>query len=244
MKKLLLLGLLTFLFQPKTNFACSCLLPSSFCESITDEEGKVWVNTIVRGKVLGDGERGAKRIEVQEVILGNTNRSEIDIMHSLCVLFFNEIEDGAEYIFAMHEFNNEFLALNCAIYFLKIENEVVKGKIAPGIESMNYKDLGDLQVCGSAFESIGFGGKISVFPNPTHDFLQLKNSSENQTFGNLQLKAYDMLGREIANFSNQEGILPEETWEINIRHLAAGVYIFQLSGRGGERVFRIVKQGV
>ena len=132
--------------------------------------------------------------------------------------------------------------MSCAIFFLKIENEIVKGKIAPGINSLPYGEISELKGCGNAFASIGFKNNLYVFPNPTLDVLKFKNKSSEFEIEQLQLEVFDMLGREITNFANAEGILPEETWEVNIQHLAAGVYIFRLSGRNGESNFKIVKQ--
>ena len=243
MKKILLLFLFAGAFLPISNFACTCAPPPTFCDGLIDSDGNVIADVIVRGKIIGDKSIG-KEVRIDQLIFGDLNQNEITMGQTQCTAFFGELENGAEYVFALKEFNGNFFPVGCARFFLKIEREVVKGKIAPGTNSIDYKDLGDLKDCGNAFEGFAYGSEISIFPNPTDAHLQLKNNSEKRTFDNFQLKVYDMLGREIDNFSNQEGILPEETWEINIRHLAAGVYIFQLSGRSGERNFRIVKQGV
>ena len=242
MKKLLLFIFLAFAFFPKINFGCTCLPPPSFCEGMIDSNGDLLSDVILRGKIIGNPSEG-REVEINQVIYGDINQSTITIRPTMCTAFFHELEDDGEYIFSLTTNNGNFQPIGCTIFFLKIEDEVVKGKIAPGVESIDYKDLGSLESCGNAFDIITtLENNVAVFPNPTLGELKIKNTNTENSLGSLQLKVFDMLGREIANYANVDGILPEEIWEINIQNLAAGVYFFKLSGKNGQRKFRIIKQ--
>lgn len=239
MKKIILSFLFTFAFFQNINFGCSCLEPSSFCESITDNDGNVVPKYIVRGTVIEKS--GDTKIKLDELIYGDLNLSELVIKWNFCTLYLNEVEEGEEYIFALSKDNdNNFYLLSCAISFLKIENELVKGKVAPGVESIDYKDMASLETCGNAFENIAFESSIIVFPNPTNGEIKIQNNSSN-LFEHLELSIFDTVGRELSTFKKTAGILPEETWEINIQIFSAGIYIIKLSGKNQVRYIKILK---
>lgn len=242
MKKSILLTILAFALFPIVNFACSCAIPSSFCESITNPNGDLGAGLIVRGKLIGRPFSG-KEIEIEEVIFGEINQDRISMGFGFCTLFSNDLKENEEYIFALNKGNDKFIPIGCAIWFLKIEDEIVKGKITSGIESLPYKEMAFLKNCGNAFSSLLSMNDITIFPNPAANQVKIKNTNTQATFDNLHLKVYDLLGRLISSNSNSAGILPEEIWTINIENLSAGVYIFKLSGKNGERNFRIIKQG-
>lgn len=242
MKRSILLTILAFVLFPKVNFGCSCLSPTSFCQSITNPNGEVGANLIIRGKLIGRPFSG-EEIKVEQVIFGETNQDKISMGFGFCTLFSNELEENEAYIFAFTKGNNQIIPIGCAIWFLKIENEIVKGKIAPGIESLSINEMAYLENCGNAFSSLISMHELTMFPNPAANQIKIKNNSTEATFDNLQLNVYDLLGRLISINSNIVGVLPEETWTINIENLSAGVYIFKLSGKKGERTFRIIKQG-
>lgn len=240
MKKYITLLILLILLGPSKGFSCSCLTPSSFCESITDENGQTleWVTAIVRAKLVSDTNR--KDVQVSEVIYGSIAQSEMVILYDWCTLYVHELEFGAEYIFALKEFEGDFSLLNCAVSFLKIENEVVKGAIAPGINSMDYKDLASLETCGDAFKFFSLDRHVKLFPNPTIDHIKIQNIHDEASI-NLDLRVYDIHGRLILMRSNVQGILPEEQWVIDIESYSSGVYLFKISTAFQELVYRVVK---
>lgn len=240
MKKFILFILFAIIFFPSSNFGCTCLPPPTFCDGLTGSNGEILPDVILRGKLIGYP--SSSEIKVSHTIYGTINQSQIKLGFTMCTAFTDQLEDGKEFIFSLKEINDKFVPIGCNIFLLKIENEVVKGKIAPGVESINYADLGDLETCGIAFESFNFEKNISLFPNPTEGEVTIKNIGVNILFENLELTVYDMLGKKVTVFEKPEGILPDEFWNFNIQNLSAGVYIFNLSGINQESYIRIVKQ--
>ena len=124
----------------------------------------------------------------------------------------------------------------------EIEDEVVKGKIAPGIESLDYHELGNLEGCGEAFKIFTIKKQMAVFPNPTIGILNIKNLSDLETVENVRIECVDILGRGHCFFIKEDGIMVDETWSINIESLSSGIYIFKLFANQQEAIFKIVKQ--
>ena len=240
MKKIILFTLFAIALFPTINFGCTCAPPPTFCDGITGPNGEILPNVILRGKLI-DNSPGME-IEVSESIYGEVNQSRIKLGFTQCTAFTNELEDNEEYIFALAKNNDSFFPIGCTIFFLKIENEVVKGKIAPGIESIKYKKLGDLKDCNAAFETADIKNTASIFPNPTGGDVFIKNLSTENSLEDLKIEIFDILGRKVTGFNQTEAILPEENWTINIERLAPGVYFFKLSGNHREGFFKLAKQ--
>ena len=241
MKKNILFLLFAIFFIPKTNFGCSCLTPSSFCESIIDSNGDLFPDLIFGGEIISSSSEG-KKIKVNQSIFGNINESEITIQPSFCTIFFAGLEDGKEYVIALARDNEHLIPLHCAIFFLEIENEIVKGKIAPDLESIAYGELGNLEGCGNDFKLFSLERNIIVFPNPTIDEIKIKNNSSTNNSEQLEIKIFDTIGRDLQVTTKVDGILPEEIWIVNIQFLPAGLYLIQLSDEYDEKIYRIVKQ--
>ncbi len=226
---------------PTFNFACSCILPSSFCESIANSNGDVYYNLIVRGSVKEILTDGNKKVKVEQVIYGDLNQDEIIIKNGFSTLFFNELQDGDEYIIALNEHAFGFTLVDCALSFLKIENETVKGKIAPGINTMRYQDLYMLEECGVAFDFISFEKNISLFPNPGNFEVNLKNISTRPIKGSLQIEIFDVEGSVLTTYFIEEDLLPEEAFKINIETFPSGVYVVKISDFFKETSLKLVK---
>lgn len=238
MKRILLSLVLALQLLPNVNKACSCITPSSFCESFSQFNSDS--NIVLRGKIVGSTS-GGKEIEVHQVISGNINQRKIVLGHGMCTVYYNELEDGSEYLFVLSEGNNLFFLIGCSISFLKIENEIVVGKVAPGIEAIPFDDLLDIESCGNIFSDLQLKKNITIFPNPTSGELKIKNISPTFELEQLQIEIYDILGRVLSHPMKIEGILPEETWSVNIQDFAAGVYILRISNAHQESAIRIVK---
>ncbi len=243
MKKIILFLLFTAVFFPSINFGCTCASPGSFCGSIINSEGNVLANLLVlRAKTIGRSPTGME-VEISESIYGESiNQSKINIRQSFCTLYMNELEEKEEYVFALKKRDDNFYALDCGIFFLKIKNNVVTGNIVPGINSIAYEQLGDLESCGSVFDLFAVEKNILVYPSPTSGEIKIKNSNANQLLGDLELRVFDVTGRLLLVRKKEAGILPEEIWELDMQTLAAGLYILQLSNNNSKKSFRIVKQ--
>lgn len=241
MKKLILLLSFSLFLFPNINFGCSCVSPSSFCESIIGKNGEIHAAFILRGEIT-ESSRSGKEIMVKELLLGELKEKEITLKNGFCTLFYSDLEVGEEYILALREYNDQFFLKDCAISFLKIKNGMVEGKIAPGIETIKYKNLDKLQRCGNAFNGEEPAKNFTVFPNPTTDFVTIENIHPNLSYKNIQLSIIDAMGRVVSFYRKEDGILPEDIWSINLQNLSTGVYIFKLSGDFQTNYFKIIKQ--
>ncbi len=241
MKKYILFFLFTTFFLPKVNFGCSCLSPSTFCESITNSNGNIRPEVILRGKFFSNFS-GEHKIEVNQLIYGNISQRELTLVYGQYSLFFQNLEDGNEYIFALNLANDRYTLLGCAISFLKIDNGMVSGKITPGIDRMDYGDIIDLKDCGNAFDLISLEKNILLFPNPTDGSIKIRNLSSEISLEHVQFKIFDMIGKELFADMQNVILLPEDNLKIDIEHFPSGVYIIEFSANFTERIFKVVKQ--
>ena len=74
---------------------------------------------------------------------------------------------------------------------------------------------------------------MSVYPNPTTDFLKLKVESEK--FESLQYQLIDLQGKVIHSY-------PQKQELINISFLQKGIYFIQLIGKENTIVRKFVKE--
>jgi len=222
------------------NFACSCLTPDSFCESITSSNGELNASAILRGKVLDTGPSG-KEVKVDQVIYGNINQSKITIGYGFCDINYQGLEDGKEFIIALGQSNTGFQLVGCAISFLEIDNEVVLGKIAPGLRSVDYDELSSVMECGDAFSLLNLSSHLSLFPNPTDGELNIKNINTNIGLQNLEVHIFDITGRLISTYKRDEELLQSEIWELNIKDFPVGVYIVRVSINSFSSSYKVVK---
>ena len=234
MPKLTLLIILIFLTS-KT-FACSCLPPTTFCESNAGLNGNLRADIILIGKGFKDSQ-GKSRINVQHVLSGEVDTDNIEMVGTSCDLFSSPI-DTEKYLFALNKCGDFYCFNLCAVGFLKIEGNEVVGKIAPEIDRLKLDELGEM-ICAIAFESLS--NKIEIFPNPTPDIIKFKNTGDQFTFNDLQMRIFDSSGRLVHTSKNTSSILPDDSWEINIKDLTNGVYIVQLYTPFQNVIKKVVK---
>lgn len=122
----------------------------------------------------------------------------------------NILNEGALEPLWIINLSNEFVVRTCTIH--AVNGEVFCSPIISSVED----DL-----------SINF----QIYPNPASDFLIINNNSSN--FGEINANIVDMYGRDILNFSLNNGIN-----ELNISSLAAGAYVIRIN----NNQFRFIKQ--
>lgn len=240
MKRLLLLTIFFWGTFLTSSFSCSCAPPDSFCAGLTDQNGNLFIDMIIRGTVKTNNGNGIKVI-VDEFLYGSTSENEISLTFDFCTIFTDPLEEGDEFIFALIDRVNSYSLISCSISYLLIENETIKGKITADIESLDYKDLNTLDECGNGVNIFSMASKLDIFPNPTVDILNIKNKSPYDFAGSINIQFFDMLGRELPCFKKENGLLSTETWSVNVNHLSAGVYFFKLTANSREEIFKIVK---
>ena len=246
MKKIILLIFSILVITLPVSISCNCGGGGSFCEGITNSEGEIYESIlIVRGKIISKNEEGMN-VAIEHNLFGDFNQDEVYVRQGYgidCSMQVNDFEESKEYIFALWgELNGEYSLSICYESFLEIKDEVIFGNIAPGIESIDYVDLGNVQGCGEQINIFSFKENISIFPNPTFNALNFKNLNSIKSAEHVRLTCFDMLGRELRFFKKEDGILAGEIWTIDLHEFSAGIYMFKLSLNYEETVFRIVKQ--
>jgi len=242
MKKIILLLSFAIFIFPSMISACTCGALDTFCETIAFPDGSVVPELIVRGKIVESLSTGEKSFELSQVIYGEINQDRITITPDLCTLFYQELKDGKEYIFALRTYSDSFHPVGCGVSFLLVDNDIVKGQIAPQITSIPYSELPNIESCNGVFDNFSLESNLSLFPSLTNGELNIKNISTELSLIDLQVKVFDVTGRELAVYKSEEEILPETIWEINIDGFATGMYILQLSDKFRRGIFKIIKQ--
>ena len=241
MKKFILLTVFLFPFIHSYARDCTCLGSLNFCEAITDGDGEIGADIVLRGTFKGYD--GGVKVQIGDILHGDMIQNELTIFTTLCDYNPIPLEENDEYIFAVEKFDSTYYFIFCSVSYLKIEDGVVTGNIAPGIESIDYLDLKTLDDCGEQFNLFTLeDGSLSVFPNPTLDILKVKNTSPLGSIENVQIEFIDMIGRELYTFKKEDKILGGEIWTINLQHFTAGVYFLKLTANNQEQMIKIVKQ--
>lgn len=240
MKRFILLTVFLFLFIHSYAEECTCAGSPTFCEAITDDDGDLRADIVLRGTFMGYD--GGIKVQVDHILYGDMIQNDLTIAPTMCDYYPVLLVENDEYIFAVEKFDSTYFLIFCSVSYLKIEDEVVTGQIAPGVESIDYLDLKTLDDCGEQFDLFTVGGGLSVFPNPTHDILKIKNTSSIASIENVQIEFIDMIGRELYTFKKEDKILGGEIWTINLQNFTAGVYFLKLTANNQEQVIKIVKQ--
>lgn len=244
MKNFTLLFLLSFPFFQQSTFACSCIEAPTFCEGIVNCDGDIYADLIVRGTITARTKEEVK-VRVNQIIFGNTSQSTITVGLSVCGYPPQSLKKGDEYILALStlsssDYSHHHLII-CKLSYLKIEDEVIKGNIAPGIKSLDYSDLAILKNYGDEFNLFSIEHSLSFSPSPIADILNIKNISLASS-ENIQIEVIDITGSNRYSFKKEDGILADETWTIDLQNFPVGVYLFKLTAYNQEIVFKIIKQ--
>ena len=125
--------------------------------------------------------------------------------------------------------NQDNYLSDCGIHFLKIENGIVTGPIAPNIESISLDEIMTIQCFEdftlSASDANSLENSISIFPNPNDGNFYILNLSEIQTNQIIKMELMDTQGRIIYRNQKTDGWLPNDEWRINVNEIAKGVYL-------------------
>jgi hypothetical protein len=91
----------------------------------------------------------------------------------------------------------------------------------------------------TGFSTISNNMDVSIYPNPTTDFVQVE--LDNVAPGAYNINAYDAEGRKVAtSVLEPTGSFAKTT--INTSNWAAGIYLLQFTNGSEERVVRVVKR--
>lgn len=223
--------------------ACSCSGPTTFCETLAAYESSIYEPLVVNAVVTKKKDNGMD-ITIQSVLQGEFLQDNVFIKSdngAECIHYTNSFSKGENYIFLLSEYGDDYALSFCHISFLKIENGILKGPIAPGIESLPYYDLGTLESCENQLNLFALDISLEIFPNPTVDNISIKNISKYENNTVFELELFDALGRNITFLKKEDGLQAGEEWDINVSDLTAGVYFLRIISNRQKEVFRVVK---
>lgn len=224
--------------------ACSCFFTGSFCETVgflqnipeekfnvvqvkVEEKHSEGIRVVVLASFYGKAEHGT------EFFIKNGNGAE-------CSISTIDFQVGEQYIFVL-EFPTAQLQLlsSCGTYFLLIENDKVKGNIAPGVKEVDLSKFANLPNCGDLRKPDE--PYFTVLPTLlTYDESLVAFPSFWDNATDVSVRIFDIRGRLVMekqerNFSGFEPLQIETTgW-------AAGMYILQIDYWGKRQTMKIVK---
>lgn len=239
--------LIAFLLQTEILRACTCAYIGTFCETITFNSEEISQNLcVIRGTVIAQ-EPDKMKVRVVEHLGGAIPiGSEIFILSgngANCAEFTGGFEIGKDFVFGMNigwGINSDLYSLTiCGVSFLRINDETVEGRIAPGINSINYSKMGTINDCGklSVFQKIGL---LSIYPTLTTlgPSIFLDNNASNNLV--IDWEMYSNVGQLVAENKSQS-FEPGEQFTVDMENYPAGVYFLRIRRSGEKKVFKIVK---
>ena len=239
MNKNIFLIIVLSLFGLQKSIGCDCAPLPSFCESVY-YENEIIPDYIVRGTVMRNDSNG-REIKITHLLFGDLNEKEILISSGQCDYFTTSFELNGDYIIAINKYQGNYYLLECAISILRIENEVVRGQIAPGVNRMDYNDFLNSNNCGPVFFPISITQSLELYPNPTNKEIRLSSTSSEFSMDNLKLRIFDAVGREVDFQIYDESFVVNEEWVIDIEHFVAGLYFVLVSNDVQTVSYKIVK---
>ncbi len=230
--------------------ACDCFIIPTFCESITfDNNGQVWdYLSVYRIKVEAALPNGLK------VSVFQTYAGEDMAGHQLfikdgdganCVLFAStNLNVNQEYIIAAQLLNDTLSVSECGISFLKIENGMVQGAIAPGVTAVALADFPNTANCGDLSPSVvvdpGVLGGIIVRPTITNGLVEIRTNSGQ--LADLKLTVFDATGRLVFRAAYPK-FGAYSNAEVDMTNWSSGVYFLHFEAAGARLSQKLVKVG-
>jgi hypothetical protein len=223
--------------------ACSCHIIPTFCETLTfGNNGQILdYLSVHRIKV------NAKLPNGLNVSVLETYTGENLVGHDLfiqdgnganCVLFASQfLEEEAEYIISSTGNSNTIEVSECGVGFLKVENGMVKGAIASGIDEVPLVDFPSTANCGdltpAAVVDPGVLGGLVVRPTIVTGEVEVRTKSFSQV-EDLQVRVFDAGGKLVfeqlyLHFGFYSQI------KLDMSDWGAGIYFIHAMA-GGQRV--------
>lgn len=238
---------LAILLQAGISKACTCAYIGTFCETITyNSEVISPYLCVIRGTVISQ-ESDRMKVKVVDHLGGAVpSASEVFIISgngANCGEFTGGFEVGKDFVFAMNTgwgMNEDSYSLSiCGVSFLRINNNIVEGKIAPGINSVSYNKLGTINDCGNLSLSKKIG-LFSIYPTLTSTGPSIFLDSDASDPVGIEWEMFSNIGQLIAENKSQT-FEPGDQITIDMEHYPTGVYLLRLQRAGERKVFKIVK---
>lgn len=235
------LVLILFIFQ--SGWTCSCIHIETFCETITYNDGNIDPNTLIVLVRKNQNNSIGMEVEIMDILHGNLTDSKIDIRKGNgadCGVNTDIFDNGQELLLALwpweHQGVTQYQISICGINFLEVNNGIVEGAIAPGVNNLPYDELTNLNGCGELIP--GFINIDAIlFPNPatSHTSFVL------DTNGPISINAtiYDTMGRRLVarRFELDENT---NNADIPTNQLPGGVYFVEIRVLSSKKTYKLV----
>ncbi len=239
----MVIGILTV---PRSAVACSCAYIETFCESQTFGTDTINTPLIIYGEKTRR-ENGGMRVNVLQVLHGEFDRPDLFIRSGNgadCGMGTDVFEIGGEFIFALYpdwretEDEKGYWLSICGLNFLAVEAGIVKGKIAPGVNSIPLEDFNTVANCGDLPPIVNDGLEIRLGPNPTESQLEMKVSVSGAISG--KARFINAMGQEVRRIA----LTGEDLWKetVDVSNFAPGVYFVEIDLMSRREVRKVVVQ--
>jgi hypothetical protein len=191
MKKLLIISF--YLTLTNASFACSCMHPPTYCETMQMAS----TDLLVIGYKINDVSHGMN-IKIVQVLDGSETRDTITVwgdMGMLCRHYSSMFSINDTLVFSLHncdllgnmlgggpqiEQTDDYHLSHCGIYYLDYSNGQVIGSIDSGVTTLSTSSFVDLHNNCSGPTAINERkATFNVYPNPANDILIIENVTTN-----------------------------------------------------------------
>lgn len=235
---------LTFFFCFfQMGWTCSCIHIETFCETITYNDGNIDSNTLIVLVRKNQNNSIGMEVEIMDVLHGTLSENKIDIRKGNgadCGVNTDIFDNDQELLLALwpweHQGVIQYQISICGVNFLEVNNGIVQGAIAPGVNNLPYDELTNLNGCGTLIP--GFINIDAIlFPNPAVN----QTSFLIETNGPLSINThvYDTMGRRLAShrFDLDETV---NSADIPTDQLPSGVYFVEFRVLSSKKTYKLV----
>ena len=230
-----------FLFLAEASYSCTCMHPSTYCETIQAQNSDL----LVLGYKISDIYHGMT-IEIVQVLQGSETRDTITVWgdngmlcrHSTAAFAFQDTivfalhncDLGGNMLGGNYEQPDHYQISNCGIYYLDYINGNVFGSIDNGISSLSLSALVQMHAsCVSAALEKQSPVKIKTYPNPTNDKINIEISAYNDVF---EIKVYGLYGKLLQTTKSPT---------ILLKNYPKGVYVLRVFYGDQTKDLKVVK---
>jgi hypothetical protein len=221
--------------------ACDCLAYPPFCETIALlNKHRYQVEHV---KIIGKDAYGFAALVLHNYFgdsLAGSKENYYDGSGS-CFMSLYDFKVGEEYIFIGMPYFDGFGLWSCGTSFLKVENGLVKGKIAPGISAIPLHDFTSLANCGKLKTSATTEAPdFDITVNPTliddHALVQTTFTADQ----NIELTIFDALGRSVYETQSVD-FNDTRPLSVDFEGYYPGLYFIRICADGRQKTVKVLK---
>ncbi|NUO01603.1 MAG: T9SS type A sorting domain-containing protein [Saprospiraceae bacterium] len=226
--------------------ACDCATLPSFCESITFENNgqiqdglHIYLGTVSAKTGIG------VNLLVEKTYFGDMNTGQnlslISGNGANCIVMLDNFQVGEQYLIAARQSSeNTWYLLDCGVYYLRVQNGMVSGAIAPGVSTVSLADFPNMANCGNLVAGNELDFLLRVAPTLAATADGVSITTRLPAPAPIQIAVFDAAGRlvhqakEPAFDENKPIVLDTQTW-------ASGMYFVRMDLLGQRKAVKIVK---